>query len=176
MVILGGAFPFLLQLLLPSPVPLMAGPARVAPAQSWWRTSFPPPAVALFAPLPPLRVEPAKRVPGLSCGSLDSAKLLDGGVFLTGWAYDPRTGAPARAVILFDNGQQVSPAIHVFQERPDVAEWGKSRRLAATGWSLWLPPNRVNPGKHVFEAYALLADGRFGQLAETRSVERPGAP
>jgi hypothetical protein len=163
-------------MLFTGPTPLIAEhPALDAAAhRPWWRTSFPPPAVALAAPLPPVHFDKAKVVPDLFCGSLDGAKLEDGGVFLFGWAYDPGTGTPASAVIVLDSGRQVSPAVHVFRERPDVTEWMKSRLLGTSGWALWLPPSRLKPGKHVFEAYALFANGKLGRLVGEHRIESPG--
>jgi hypothetical protein len=161
-----------LALLLLGPL-LPAGRAAGAPAP-WWRRSFPPAAIAIPEPRTPARIDPAQAVPELGCGSLDLATLDGNGVFLFGWACDFRTGTPAPAVLVLDNGRPVSPPVHVFRERPDVAETMKNRRLSTSGWILWLPLARVSPGPHTFEAFALLSDGKLGRLPGIRRIERPG--
>jgi hypothetical protein len=103
-------------------------------------------------------------LPDLDCGSLDGAKLTaDGAIFLWGWAYDPRTGAPARRVLLIDNGQPLPP-VQVFRERPDVAAAKGNPRLLPSGWNLRLPANGREGHKHLFRAFAILADGKLGRL------------
>jgi hypothetical protein len=152
--------------------PLAAGRPAAPAAAPWWRTSFPPAALAGAEPLPAARVA-AKPVTGLLCGSLDDARLEDGGVYLFGWAYDPATGAPATAVVVLDGGRRPAPPVHVFRERPDVAAAKGDRRLAASGWALWLPPHRVTAGRHAFAAHALLPGGRLCRLAGEPAVVKP---
>lgn len=159
-----------LALWLVAALPAGSAPRAAAVGEPWWRKSFPP-AASLAAPLPPVQIDPAKVIPDLSCGSLDVATIEDSGVVLVGWAYDPRSGAPANGVLVLDNGRPAAPPVHVFRERPDVAAALKNRRLAASGWLLWLPLPRVAPGKHRFEAYALFANGRLGRLAGTHSLD-----
>jgi len=181
LVVLAGCVAFLLTVACPTPVEgeRPAELSRAAPSaprqRPWWRPSFPPAAIALAAPLPAVQIEQARVVPDLTCGFLDGAVAEEGGVFLYGWASDPDTGAPASAVIVLDSGRQVSPPVHVFRERADVAEATRNRRLATSGWALWLPPHRVTPGKHVFEAFALLATGKLGRLAGKASIDKPPA-
>jgi hypothetical protein len=112
---------------------------------------------------PNLQREELSVLPGLICGSLDGATPMeDGSVFIWGWAYDPRSGVPASAVVLLDKGQRASPRISVSRERPDVAEVKRNPRLRTSGWNVRLPasPHR----EHVFTAYAVLADGKLGRL------------
>lgn len=112
-------------------------------------------------------------LPGVDYGSLDGAKLTDdGSVIVWGWAYDPRSDTPADAVILFDNGQPVLPPIKVSKERPDVAEVKGNPRLRTTGWYFQLS---ASPRRgHVFQAYAVLADGKLGRLGRTLTVSASG--
>ncbi|HZF12709.1 MAG TPA: hypothetical protein VFE33_28305 [Thermoanaerobaculia bacterium] len=164
------ALPLLGQGLPPGPTPSGAGTAPPA----WWRTRFPPAAIARAAPPALAGFDGTRVARDLICGNLDIVKLDDSGVYLFGWAYDPRTGAPAEAVIVLDGGRPVSPAAHVFRERPDVAVGTRNPRLATSGWVLWLPLRRVAPGRHLFTAYARLADGKLGRLVGEGSIERPG--
>ncbi|HTQ79612.1 MAG TPA: hypothetical protein VMM92_06425 [Thermoanaerobaculia bacterium] len=151
---------------------LPTGSAPGTAGAPWWQRSFPPATIARAAPLPPVRFDPARVAPELGCGSFDRATLDASGVFLFGWACDPRGKTPAPAVLVLDNGRPAAPGVHVFRERPDVAEAMKSRRLATSGWILWLPLARVPPGRHTFEAYAVLADGKLGRLPGSHQVER----
>lgn len=148
--------------------------SRAAAESAWWRKRFPPSAIQTAIALAPVRFDPSRVMPEPACGSVDIAKLDGPGVFLAGWAYDPLRGTPARAVILLDNGRQIDPVVRVFRDRPDVALAKGNRRLIASGWAVWLPPGRVAPGKHAFEAFAVLADGRFGRLGG-RQIEGPVA-
>jgi 4-amino-4-deoxy-L-arabinose transferase-like glycosyltransferase len=119
-----------------------------------------------------LEANAADVLPGLICGSLDGATPMDGGgVFVWGWAYDPRTATPASAVILLDNGQRVSPPISVSQERPDVADAKANPRLRASGWNFRSPATVRRD--HLFEAYAVLADGKLGRLGGRLAVSEP---
>ncbi|MEM7581936.1 MAG: hypothetical protein AAF560_01030 [Acidobacteriota bacterium] len=102
----------------------------------------------------------------LICGSLDGARLdSDGRVGLWGWAYDPRTNTPARAIALVVNDRQVPIQIRVGSERPDVASYLGRPELNSVGWSFMVAPSFLAEGKNDFEAYALLDDGRFGRVA-----------
>ncbi len=103
--------------------------------------------------------------PDLSCGSLDGAQLdSDGAVGVWGWAYNPRTNRPATSVALILNGRQVAVDIPVGNSRPDVAAHFDNPGLAATGWTLYVPPRLLSTGVNIFEAYALLDDGQFGKI------------
>jgi hypothetical protein len=162
---------------------LLAGAAALSqaapqPAGFWWRTRFPPASVNLAggpAEAKIDRVDPADVLPGLHCGSLDGAKLeQDTGVFVWGWAYDPRTGVPAVAVLLVDHGRPVAPPIPVFKERPDVAAALSNRRLIATGWSTWLPSGRLGAGEHALQAVAIFADHKLGALEGEAQVKEAG--
>ncbi|HEX3556655.1 MAG TPA: hypothetical protein VIA62_25820 [Thermoanaerobaculia bacterium] len=142
-----------------------AEPGSPPPGDRWWRTRFPPAAATLPSALLGMKLDPARVLPGLACGSLDGARLLgDAGIFVWGWAYDPRTGAPALGVLLLDHGRQLERPVPVFRERPDVAAVKGDRRLIASGWSLWLPAGRATGGGHEFEAFAVLEDHRLGRL------------
>ncbi len=106
-----------------------------------------------------------KLVPDLICGSLDNAKLdQDGGAAVWGWAYDPRTNRPVSAIALLLNQVQIPVRITVSNDRPDVAAFLEDPTLVTTGWSYYVPPRLLDSGSIVFEAYALLEDGRFGRL------------
>ena len=116
-------------------------------------------------PLPAVAFERGRVRPDLSCGSLDGAKPSPGaGVFVWGWAFDPRNGNPAAAVLLLANGRQVVPPIRVFLQRPDVAAEKGDRRLLPSGWNVWVPDGRLVGGPHDLEAFAVLGDGRLGPL------------
>lgn len=156
-----------------SPRLASAGP----PATPWWRTRFPPAAVASVSSLPEVKADPANTLPGSICGNLDGGTLAeDGSVFLWGWAYDPRTRLPALAVVLLDNGRELSPAVHVFRERPDVAAFKSDPKLLLSGWNLWLPPGTLAAGEHEFEALALFDDHKLGRLdGKARVGNRSGA-
>src|SRR5262249_233771 len=104
----------------------------------------------------------------LFCGSLDGTKLdCDGNVVVWGWAYDPRTKRPARAVTLFLNQQQVPVQVFPGTDRPDVAAHLRNSNLAAAGWMSPVARPFLAPGKNIVEAYALLEDGQFGKLVES---------
>jgi hypothetical protein len=152
--------------------------AAPQPAGFWWRTRFPPASVDLAgAPAGAKldRVDPADVLADLSCGSLDGAKLeQDTGTFVWGWAYDPRTGVPAVAVLLVDRGRPVAPPIPVFKERPDVAAALSNRRLIASGWSTWLPSGRLAAGEHDLQAFAIFADHKLGLLGSEARVKEAG--
>ncbi|MBW8874370.1 MAG: hypothetical protein JF614_05360 [Acidobacteria bacterium] len=152
-----------------------AEPGNPSSGTRWWRTRFPPAAATLPNSLLGVKLDPAKVLPGVVCGSLDGARLLgDAGVFVWGWAYDPRTGSPALGVILLDHGRQLSPPVPVFRERPDVAAVKGDRRLVASGWSLWLPAGRATGGEHEFEAFAVFEDHKLGQLGGRVRAGSPG--
>jgi hypothetical protein len=109
-------------------------------------------------------------VPGITCGTLDGMKLTDdGGVFLWGWAYDPRTAAPAQAVIVLDNNQALPP-VPVNLERPDVAAFKGTPLLLKSGWNLRLPESWRHGHEHVLRAYAILGDHKLGPLGGELSV------
>src|SRR5262249_17470202 len=113
--------------------------------------------------------------PGLYCGTLDGAKpTAEGGVFLWGWAYDPRVGTPAPAVLLLDNDQPVLPLIQVHLERPDVAAAKGKQLLLRSGWNLQLPASSRRSRVHVFRAYAVFGDGKLGRLGGKLTVAAPG--
>ncbi len=162
---------------------LLAGAAALSqaapqPAGFWWRTRFPPASVNL-AGMPVERkldrVDPADVLAGLHCGSLDGARLeQDTGTFVWGWAYDPRTGTPAAAVLLLDHGRPIAPPIPVFKERPDVAAALNNRRLVASGWSTWLPAGRLAAGEHDLQAFAIFADHKLGPLGSEARVKEAG--
>jgi hypothetical protein len=147
-----------------NPSPRMA---KVAPAASpWWRTRFPPASVDRPSLIPEVKFDRSQVLPGVSCGSLDGAIPKQGtGVLLWGWAYDPRTKRPAPAVVLFDNGRRLSPPVPVYRERPDVPAALREPALMTSGWNIWLPAASLDVSQeHTFEAFALLEDGKFGQL------------
>jgi len=147
------------------------------PATPWWRTRFPPAAVSQQSSLPEVTVDPANVLPGVTCGNLDgSTQVDDGSIFFWGWAYDPRTRLPALAVVLMENGHQLSPPVHVFRERPDVVAFKGNPRLMLSGWNLWLPPGKLAAGEHEFEALALFEDHKLGRLGgKARVGNRGGA-
>ncbi len=112
-----------------------------------------------------LRLTAGDVVPDLTCGRLDGARPdPDGGVAVWGWAYDPRSGEPVRAVILLLNKQQLPVQISVGEERRDVADYLGDPGLERVGWSYHVRPRSLSRWEIVFEAYALLGDGRFGKL------------
>lgn|GEM_PF-5929053 len=158
----GVAAPVLISALL-----VLAAPQATAPQTPafWWRTRFPPAAVSLPGPPPEVKLDRSRLLADLRCGSLDGARLeADAGIFVWGWAYDPRNGVPAVAVLLLDHGRPVAPAVPVFRERPDVAGALGNRRLIASGWSLWLPARGPAAGEHDLQAFAVFADHRLGPL------------
>lgn len=123
---------------------------------------------------PSFEFEEGKVLSGLNCGSLDGAKLTeDGSVFLWGWAYDPRTGTPARAVILLDNERPLLPPIPVSRERPDVVAAKGKELLLTSGWNLRLPASWRMGREHVFHAYAVFGDGKLGPLGRRLTVGAP---
>jgi hypothetical protein len=157
---------------------LWCAQAAPQPAGFWWRTGFPPASVNL-AGVPAEakldRVDPADVLADLHCGSLDGARLeQDAGVFVWGWAYDPRTGDSAVAVLLLDHGRLIAPPIPVFKERPDVAAALSNRRLIASGWSTWLPAGRLAAGEHDLQAFAVFADHKLGPLGGEARVKEAG--
>lgn len=143
---------------------LLVGCQREASEDArWWRTPFPPAAVA--APVAQPRFDPARVVPGIGYGSVDGAhREGDGSIFLWGWAFDLRSDTRVDAVLLFDGDDPEPRLVHVFRDRPDVAEFRRKPELLPTGWNLWIPaeaPRRA----HRYRGYAVLADGAFGALA-----------
>jgi 4-amino-4-deoxy-L-arabinose transferase-like glycosyltransferase len=135
----------------------------------------PPPAEAGAPGAAGPQYDAAKVLPHLACGRLDGAKPAeDGSVFLWGWAYDPRNGAPAKGVILLDNGRQVSPLIPLSRERPDVATATGNPSLRTTGWNFQLPPGPRRG--HAFEAFAVLEDGKLGILGGNLQLPESGEP
>jgi hypothetical protein len=142
------------------------------PVNPWWRTRFPPASVNTRNALPDVKFERAKVLSDLSCGSLDGVKETgDGGVFVWGWAFDPRTLTPARAVLLLDNGRQIAPPIGVFRERPDVAALKGDLRLLPSGWNVSVPESSLTGGPHVFEAFAVFEDHKLGPLGGKISLQ-----
>lgn len=122
---------------------------------------------------PNLGQDAANFLPDLTCGMLDGARpTQDGSIFLWGWAYDPRNGSPASAVILLVNGERLAESIPVVVDRPDVAEALGNPRLRTSGWNFRLPASL--PREHAFEAYAMLADGKLGRLGGSLSVSKSG--
>lgn len=100
------------------------------------------------------------------CGSLDGARPdPDGGVGVWGWAYDPRTKSPARAIALLVNERQIPAQILIGNDRPDVAAHLGEPELTTVGWSFLVPPRMLANGENRVEAFALLDDGRFGRVA-----------
>ena len=100
------------------------------------------------------------------CGSLDGVRPdPEGGFGVWGWAYDPRTKSPARAIALLVNERQIPAQILLDNDRPDVAAHLGEPALANVGWSFLLPERMLANGENLLEAYALLEDGRFGRLA-----------
>lgn len=155
--------------------PVAAAPATTT--ERWWRTPFPPAAVAQYNPPVVVAPDPADILPDLYCGSVDGGSLSPGeGLFLWGWAQDPRTSSPAAAVLLLDNGRPLAPAVHVFRERPDVAAFKKEPGLIASGWNLWIPIDRLAAGEHVFEGFALLDGQKLGRLGGQVKIQIPGEP
>ena len=105
-----------------------------------------------------------KVVPDLVCGRIDGAAPdPDGGVGVWGWAYDPRTNGSAPAVVLLLNKRQIPAQIPVDKERQDVAAY-LGIELTAAGWGHRVTASRLSKWGTVFEAYAVLEDGRFGRL------------
>lgn len=103
-------------------------------------------------------------IPNLNCGALDGAVVDEsGGIFLWGWAYDPRTKTPARSVILLHNGKRLSLE-PIVRERPGVATLLGDPSLLATGWNFRVPPQDLVGTEHHFEAFALFDDGKLGKL------------
>jgi hypothetical protein len=145
-----------------SPRPRKSGEQPLA--TPWWRTRFPPASVDRPIPITDVKFDHANVLPDVACGSLDGAMLKPGaGAFVWGWAYDPRTKSPAVAVILLDNGRQLSPPIPVYRERPDVASTLHEPALMTSGWNVWLPAASLGDSReHVFEAFAVLADRKLG--------------
>lgn len=116
--------------------------------------------------------DPDRLIPDLLCGQLDGGMLeRAGGASVWGWAFDPRTLTPASSVILLRNGEQIAISIPVRSIRPDVGEFLGNPALAATGWSLYVPPRLLDPDRNVFTAYAVLHDGRLGALASEHRRE-----
>ena len=102
----------------------------------------------------------------LLCGSFDGAKRDESGaVSIWGWAFDPRSLAPARSVVVLLNQRQISIRVPVCSPRPDVASFLENPALCETGWSLSVPSRLLAEGTNVFEAYAVLEDGRLGLLS-----------
>jgi hypothetical protein len=136
--------------------------------------SQPPPATAAKDGSPPdVKVESANVIADLACGVLDGGKLQkNGSVFLWGWAYDPRDYTPAVAVILVDNGRQLTPSVRVLLERPDVAAFKKNPQLLVSGWNVSLPASQLPGGQHVFEAFAILTDQKLGRLRGKITIEK----
>lgn len=119
-----------------------------------------------------VRFDPGQVLLGLCCGQLDGGMLeRGGGASVWGWAYDPRTLTPASAVLLILNGEQIAIRIPVASLRPDVGTFLKTPALAATGWSLYVPPRLLAEDRNVFTAYAVLPDGRLGALRTGRRSE-----
>ena len=148
------------------------GAANPSAAQA----DLPPlPESSAAATIPPF--DEASVLPSLSCGSLDGAKRdADGSLFLWGWAYDARRGEPAPEVIVVDRGRRVGSPLPVSLERPDVVATKGSSKLLRSGWNLRLPPGSAAAGEPVFEALALLADGKLCRLGGKLGAPAPSAP
>lgn len=139
--------------------------AEAPPGSRWWRTRFPPVPTAAHTWAAQRDLSLADVLPKQSSGGLDGGTLTaDAGVFLWGWAIDSRTGVPARGVLLLDNGRPIQPTVCISKERPDVATYFRNERLIPTGWNLFLPVAKLAEGEHVFEAFAILTDGKLGPL------------
>lgn len=132
----------------------------------------PPPLEAAYAPAP-------KTAPGASQGlakrpemagfSLDAingapdpvnrpATIQSGATLvLTGFAFDPVTKAPAKAVdIVLDGTAHATTYGHA---RQDVADYTKVPALSATGFTVSLPAALNTPGPHKVLVRAVAADG-----------------
>lgn len=160
----------------PASGPRTAQPMAESPGSRWWRTYFPPVPTAAHTSAVQVELAAANVLPQQSSGSLDGGSLTaDAGVFLWGWAIDSRAGVPARGVLLLDNGRPIPLAVCLYRERPDVAAYFRNERLIPSGWNLFLPVAKLEGGEHVFEAFALLTDGKLGPLAGKVSlrIERP---
>ncbi len=106
-----------------------------------------------------------KVVKGLICGTVDGTDVDKvGGVFLWGWAYDPRTKTPARAVVILRNGEELPRQVPIKHDRPDVAEHFGDRALATSGWNAFIPPEDLSGGENLFEVYAQFNDGKRGRI------------
>lgn len=143
------------------------------PVNPWWRTRFPPASVSSRYALPDVKFEREEVLPDLFCGNLDGVKQTgDAGVFVWGWAFDPRNQTPAKAVLLLDNGRQIAPPIGVFRERPDVAALKGDPRLLPSGWNVSVPLSKLTGGgPHVFEAFAVFEDHKLGPLGGKVSLQ-----
>lgn len=109
--------------------------------------------------------EPSLVAPDLTCGQLDGGMIEQaGGASVWGWAFDPRSCTPAPSVVLLLNDEQIAIHVPVGSLRPDVGAFLENPALAATGWSLYVPPRLLARRRNVFRAYAVLSDGRFGSL------------
>ena len=149
--------------------PARPGQAAVPPP----KPQLTPATVAKDGSPPQAKVDSANVLAGLACGVLDGGKLQkNGSVFLWGWAYDPRDYTPAGAVILVDNGRELTPPVRVLLERPDVAAFKKNPQLLVTGWNVLLPASQLPEGRHVFEVFAILADRKLGRLRGTVTIEK----
>jgi len=139
-------------------------PPQAVAGPPWWRTSFPPRFIEARPLAEEPRYDPSLVVSGVACGNLDGVRVeADGGLFIWGWAKDPRRALPARAVLVLAGKEPVSPSVHVDRERPDVAEATHSPALLASGWRLWVPVAK-RPGVEQLSAYAVLLDGGLCSL------------
>jgi hypothetical protein len=119
-----------------------------------------------------LESERAGRIDQVTARGATASRFRDpDDLILSGWAIDPVTrGLPAAVLIVVD-GKLVGRA-KTRVRRPDVAKALSQKELLHLGWMFRLDSLRLDPGSHLFEAYALLNDHRrIVKLVGARRIE-----
>lgn len=97
--------------------------------------------------------------------------LIGGSKFIhvAGWAFDPHTNEPAKAVFMVDNGKPlISIPVNIL--RRDVAIALKNRSLSKTGWEINFPVEKLGSGQHRLEFHAMLSDSSLVSLISWRGL------
>jgi hypothetical protein len=85
-------------------------------------------------------------------------------ILVGGWAVDPETRKPVKSLMVVHEGKASQLFISQQVPRPDIASKFGAETALKSQWSVVLDTSTWAPGKHSFEVYAVLNEGRLGRL------------
>lgn len=85
-------------------------------------------------------------------------------VLVGGWAVDPETRTPAKKLMVVHEGRASQLFVSQQVPRPDIARRFGAETALKSQWSVVLDTSTWAPGKHSFEIYSVLDEGRLGRL------------
>jgi hypothetical protein len=136
----------------------------------------------------PNRPIPERRRDGIGTGSFDSIgpfsaatappvvllRATDPPLYVAGWAADAEAGDEAADVLLLVDGRMQIPLVYGLY-RPDVAEAYHNPRLRFVGYTAWIAPQALTPGRHSVSLMILTASGKaYRESAQHIQIEVAG--